>query len=271
MPELRRDAKIAHEVMFGEPYSTDISEDDYFCRARGYAQDTYPEQYHHYATVQLHHITPEQFLEEYIWAVYAAGFKAKIISNKWPAFMEAMSGTEDHPLRGLTVECWDAMTEVFANKGKFMACVFVAGELNDLGWDAFQKKYCTDADSLRELPRVNVIAYHIGRNIGLDMVKPDLHLIRLAYHYNKIKPESTKQWEVERDVIEMVEALADQYGERPGVADYCLWCYAVDFGTSHLEQGDDDDKEVVSQEEDGQEGNEGKAEIEGEASALPAA
>lgn len=60
-----------------------------------------------------------------------------------------------------------------------------------------------------------VTAYHLAKNIGLDVVKPDRHLVRLAASAGYPSP------------LALCEDIATVLGERLGVVDLVLWRFAT--------------------------------------------
>lgn len=76
---------------------------------------------------------------------------------------------------------------------------------------------------LETLPWIGGITkYHLGRNLGLDLVKPDRHLVRLAAKFGYPDPAS------------MCKAISEEVGERVGVVDVVLWRYSNLMGTQEL-------------------------------------
>ena len=67
---------------------------------------------------------------------------------------------------------------------------------------------------LEDLPWIGKITkYHLARNLGLDCVKPDRHLVRLAEKYQFANPDL------------MCKYLAGIFNERLGTIDVILWRY----------------------------------------------
>jgi hypothetical protein len=60
-----------------------------------------------------------------------------------------------------------------------------------------------------------VTKYHLARNCGFDVCKPDRHLVRIAQSYG-MTPE------------QMCQALSDKLGDRMGVVDVVIWRAAVE-------------------------------------------
>ena len=65
---------------------------------------------------------------------------------------------------------------------------------------------------LETLPWIGKITkYHLARNIGIDVAKPDRHLVRIAKHFGY------------SDVQKMCKDISEQTGDRIGVVDVVLW------------------------------------------------
>jgi len=191
--------------------------DHAYCCAYNYMGETL--EYYRHASVE--DVTPSDFWAEYIWCVYASGFNAKVLSQKFNGLMSAY-GPWDW-VQSVAV-LWPRVKKVIANEKKFTAVLECRAILKKIGWDAFKEAFCTTPEALGVLPFIGKITkYHLARNIGMDCVKPDLHLVRLAKHYEFPSPEA------------MCEFLAGLSGERIGVVDLILWSYCAAFGTKELE------------------------------------
>lgn len=65
---------------------------------------------------------------------------------------------------------------------------------------------------LDSLPFIGKITkYHLARNLGLDVAKPDRHLVRLSAQFGFV------------DVQEMCTCISQTTGDRIGVVDVVLW------------------------------------------------
>ncbi|HUW65883.1 MAG TPA: hypothetical protein VMW83_14560, partial [Spirochaetia bacterium] len=61
--------------------------------------------------------------------------------------------------------------------------------------------------------------YHLARNVGLDVVKPDRHMVRLAQYLQYSSPD------------ELVSEIASETGERKGLIDFVLWRWLAWMGS----------------------------------------
>ncbi|TPG49278.1 hypothetical protein EAH89_21445 [Roseomonas nepalensis] len=69
---------------------------------------------------------------------------------------------------------------------------------------------------LRLLPHIGeVTVWHLAKNLGFDVAKPDRHLVRMAHAHGFSDPHT------------FCAALAQATGERVRVIDLMLWRYAA--------------------------------------------
>lgn len=176
----------------------------------------------HYRFLDVGDLQAHDFWAEYLWCVYASGFNAKVLSKK---FTDLMTAYGPWTFAAPYAAIWERVEKVIANKNKCVAAVRCREMLQKLGWDKFKSFYCLSPDTLEELPFIGGITkFHLARNIGLDCVKPDLHLTRLAAWYEFDSPE------------DMCVFLGALYEERIGVVDFILWAYCAAYGTKQLEE-----------------------------------
>jgi hypothetical protein len=65
---------------------------------------------------------------------------------------------------------------------------------------------------LESLPWIGPITkYHLARNLGIDVAKPDRHMVRVAHHFNL------------PNIQKMCEAISLKTGERVGTVDVIIW------------------------------------------------
>jgi hypothetical protein len=230
------------DLFEGEDYSTNVAPTEYVRRAVEFTSVSYPEQLEKYRKIRYIDLKPIGFFHEYVWCVYVSGFNATVISRKWDDLTRVFCGDGGSLLFDAPNASWDEMRPIFANTRKFSAVVSTAslligyldgstggttvdhdGKAIDAviaGWEEFKQDYLCELSKIRKLPMMGpVTSCHLARNMGLDYVKPDLHLQRLATKWGYIS------------VPIMVEDLAHSLDERIGVIDFCLWNYASTFGS----------------------------------------
>lgn len=144
--------------------------------------------------IKFENITIDDFFREYVWCVLNAGMReqaARTVFNKYMKTMDTTTIRHDGKRK--------AIEHVLDN------CKEYYEELLNLD---------NKIDWFVTLPWIgNITKYHISRNLGIDVVKPDRHLVRLAERFSYINP------------LKMCEAIQNKTSERLGVIDIILWRY----------------------------------------------
>ncbi len=139
---------------------------------------------------------PEVFCWEYIWVVINAGMKNQIARQIFEKVRTALS-------LGLSAGT------VFHHEGKVAAI--------DKMWATYHQEFeqYQLADDklahLKSLPWIgDITKYHLAKNLGFDVAKPDRHLIRIAIQY-----QTTPQ--------ALCTRLAQETGYRIATVDQIIW------------------------------------------------
>lgn len=172
-------------------------------------------------------ITPQSFLREYAWVVYASGFKVEILAKKWKNLSSAYFNFD--PIRIPTSAEDFAMLrqkvfEVIAHQNKFKA-IMVTMMLVKKEWEILKRRVLTGRiDDLKQLGYIgNVTKYHLARNLGIcDTGKPDIHIVRLSKHFGYNSP------------MKFIDKAAEIAKVKRGIVDLAMWAYASDHGTKDL-------------------------------------
>lgn len=205
--------------------------DQYYQKGLSFCNEHYPEELNRIQTlIDTPNISVEHFYYEYIWCVYVGGFNSKVLASKWDQLKEAYATWEI-----CDESFWVFVKPILANRRKFEGIVKVAKLLrsarSSIGdssypadwWGTFQGKYLSSVERIQQLPYMGpVTSHHLARNIGVDTVKPDLHLVRLAKWYNFESP------------LHMCSHLSLKYWVYLGVIDLILFYTASTFGTKDI-------------------------------------
>ena len=144
-------------------------------------------------------LSPEIFALEAGWVICNSGMKNQIAEKIWHRVRAAIS--EDMPI----------YPNSFGHKLKADSIQYI--------WDykeqLFEKYLSTPdekkMDLLESLPFIGKITkYHLAKNLGMDVCKPDRHLVRIAEKF-KTTPEK------------LCQKLADATGDRIATVDYVIW------------------------------------------------
>jgi 3-methyladenine DNA glycosylase Tag len=192
----------------------------FFREAKRHALEDDPEMLDWFTSIsrrRFRELTPRSFMEEYLWVVYASGFRYKMIRSIFPRLRRAFRNCDYRKIarmRSLT-----SVHRVFANRRKARFVRDGARLLVRQGFDEF-KRHVTHAgpDGLVELPGVGWITKdHLARNIGLASVaKNDRWIARLVKLFRAETHER------------MAAYLGKRFRMKPGVVDYVLWKFCAD-------------------------------------------
>ncbi len=140
--------------------------------------------------------TADEFMGQYIWVVLSSGIKNQIARIIEQRIIDAYS--KGKPL-----------SSVFKHEGKVKAIENMIDNHDDL-FD----QYLNSNDKLtflKSLPYIgDITKYHLAKNLGEDIAKPDRHLVRIAGKYG----ETTQS---------LCERLAKETGYRVATVDLIIW------------------------------------------------
>ncbi len=170
------------------------------------------------ATVSFESITESDFLREASWVILSAGMSEAVVRRRFPAVSAAF-----HNWRGAATitrcktKCRNAALTAFAHTGKISAIIALAGKVSSDGFDRIKRNISLyGVDYLQEFEYIGPITcYHLAKNIGLDVVKPDRHLVRLAFATEFESP------------LDLCRMISEATGDRLSVVDLVLWRFAT--------------------------------------------
>lgn len=137
-----------------------------------------------------------KFFREYTWVVLNSGLRNQVAELLYYKILYAIKKGYDLNL-------------IFRHPSKVDAIKFVLNNKTKLFYE-FQ--YADDKiEYLTSLPFIGpATKYHLARNLGLDVCKPDRHLLRISKKYNTT-PES------------LCKKISNQTKEKIGLVDVILW------------------------------------------------
>lgn len=169
-------------------------------------------------TRQLSTLSESEFLQESAWVILCSGMRETVVRNIFQdissVFMhwkDAVSITENAKL------CKSKALSVFNHPRKISAILSICMRVKEDGFESIRCLIRTQSvDFLKTLSFIGPITcYHLAKNIGMDVVKPDRHLVRIA--------KATKF----SDPYELCCLIAEMTGDRITVVDIVLWRYAT--------------------------------------------
>lgn len=162
-----------------------------------------------------------EFLKELAWVILASGMKEKIVRAKFPSIAKAFfSFSSAKKIANNRDECISDAMNVFGHKGKIPAIADGAAKVDREGFGHLKARILTNPIKiLQEFGFIGPITvYHLAKNLGLPVAKPDRHLVRIAAKNGYI------------DVQKFCECLSQLSGDSVPVVDIVLWRYATIVG-----------------------------------------
>lgn len=163
-------------------------------------------------------ITADEFLRQASWVIIAAGMRDSVVRRIFPLLSKAFSGWTD--IRQICRRKTSVRKEalgVFNHPGKIDAILCIAEWIDLNGFEHLKARVVSDGvEFIQTLPYMGpATSYHLAKNLGLDQVKPDRHLIRVAQATRHRSPE------------ELCRSIAQVTGERLSVIDLVIWRFAT--------------------------------------------
>ena len=168
--------------------------------------------------VQFSEVSESQFLREAAWVVLSSGMREAVVRTKFPAFSLAFHNwLSARQISTNARQCRKSASLIFAHLRKINAIIEIARSIDRDGFDVFKHKIDSEGVIfLQSLPFIGpATSYHLGKNIGLDVVKPDRHLVRICALAGYASP------------IELCQKIASAVGDRVSVVDLVVWRYAT--------------------------------------------
>jgi len=166
----------------------------------------------------LDQVTEKDFLQEAAWVILSAGMKESVVRKKFITLSHAFLHWESADVIARCKRtCRATAMSCFAHSGKIDAILTVADHVAENGFHYVKQSIQErGAEYLQCFPFIGpVTCWHLAKNLGVDVVKPDRHLSRISAAAGFASPHS------------LCRAIADLSGERISVIDIVLWRFAT--------------------------------------------
>ena len=169
-------------------------------------------------TRTLSKVGETEFLSQLAWVVLAGGMSETVIRNLFPRISKAFGGFRSARfINDNQHVCRENGLAVFGHAGKIEAIVSAAYRICDEGF--VNVRTSIKENAIEYLQTYSYLgpatSYHLAKNLGVDVVKPDRHLLRFADVANYESPAC------------LCKEISDFVGERVAVVDLILWRYAT--------------------------------------------
>lgn len=169
-------------------------------------------------SLSIENITETDFLREGAWVILSSGMRESVIRSKFSAFSEAFYNWHSAMLiLSNRARCHENALSVFRHARKIEAVISLSERVVQDGFE-FVRNRLRDGD----MPYLQTFSYlgpatsyHLAKNIGLDVVKPDRHLVRVTKASGYKTPN------------DLCQTIADVVGEKLAVVDLVIWRFAT--------------------------------------------
>lgn len=168
--------------------------------------------------VQFSEVDENTFLREAAWVVLSSGMREAVVRSKFQSFSLAFyNWLSARRIRTNARQCRRTAFRIFGHLGKINSIIEIARLVDDEGFDVFKQKIGTEGVLfLQSLPYIGpTTCYHLAKNLGLDVVKPDRHLLRISALMGYADP------------VELCRTISSAVGDRASVVDIVVWRYAT--------------------------------------------
>ena len=167
---------------------------------------------------ELSSTSESYFLEQFAWVAMSSGMRESVVRSRFSsvrsAFGEFKSGADI--VRNSDTYSSRAK-EFFAHSGKIDAIVSAAKYVASRGYgNVVEDLLLHGPGYLTRLPFMGpATSFHLAKNLGMDVAKPDRHLLRIASlaGYSNVQV--------------LCSDIATYVGERIAVVDLVFWRYAT--------------------------------------------
>lgn len=173
--------------------------------------------YETYACEQAFEITKEFFLKEYAWVVLSSGLSEKVVKSAFEKLSKVCGNWEsvDYLANNKDIRC--AALKIFNSPTKIDAILNMAQHLLSVSINSELEAVRLHGPSY--LTKYKYLgpatAFHFAKNLGLDVMKPDRHLVRITEALGYSDPHL------------LCAYLSNVSGDNVRVVDQVLWRFAT--------------------------------------------
>ncbi len=174
-------------------------------------------------------VTQQDLAREFVFVLLNSGMSSKVIDKVWPEFRRILGDFKnlDNIVRGRR-HLEPKLLILFGNKKKVDGIFKGLDIIKQLPFEYFRYKIVSNGiHELERLPFIGpVTVYHLAKNLGIQVAKPDRHLVRIA---------EASGFDDVQDFCNHVSSLT---GDKVAVVDIVLWHWAS-ITTDYLKHWED--------------------------------
>jgi len=168
--------------------------------------------------VLFEEVAEKQFLSELAWVILCAGMKEAIVRRRFDAISFCFFDWESaQKIVDLQTFCYKGALHYFNNPRKIKAIIESCEQVVAIGFHNLKDAIIGNPlETLRTFPFIGpVTSYHLAKNLGMAVAKPDRHLMRIcrAIGFDSVQ--------------ELCNEISRATGDSVQVVDVVLWRYAT--------------------------------------------
>lgn len=162
-------------------------------------------------------VTPRGFVREAAWVVLCAGMREAIVRSRFERLEAAFWAWNPQRISDGRSTCLRKASPVFNHAPKLNAIVRIAVEVASHGVEPYLRGMSQSGPTfLTQLPYIGrVTCFHLAKNLGCPVAKPDRHLERMAATLGYPSPSH------------LCGVIADALDEPIQVVDIVMWRFAT--------------------------------------------
>jgi len=191
----------------------------YYYKAKQYVfEKGYFEEVYFQEKRTLETISKSDFFREYAWVVLSSGMSERVVAKVFPKLTLVFNNWKNPAIiRKNEKLIFKRAIALFNNNGKINALLEMARYLVNKSMSVIinliQEQGVSFLVKFKFLGPAT--AFHLAKNLGVDIAKPDRHLIRIS---NRFGFQCANRF---------CEKISDHTGDKKSVVDIVLWRYAT--------------------------------------------
>lgn len=168
--------------------------------------------------LNFYDLTESSFLREIAWVILTCGMKERIIRNIFEAISHCFfQWSSAQKIINNREKCHVSALKIFNNEQKITAILNAADQVKRNGFENIKGEiHSNPIPFLKTFDYIGpVTVYHLAKNIGLPVAKPDRHLVRIAKQENYL------------DVQSFCGDISRMSGDPIPVVDIVFWRFAT--------------------------------------------
>jgi len=190
-----------------------------YSRAREFVKAHFNHEIIWQGAVRTSDITESDFLREAAWVIFCSGFRERTLRRHFSYLSLSFCDWESAKvISENAAACRTAALAAFNNQRKVNAVIEIARRIVRVGFPTLKDDFLSKPiEVLQTLPYIGPITvFHLAKNLGLPVAKPDRHLQRLAVALSY------------PDAHLLCQDIATLTGDPPQVVDLIFWRYLAE-------------------------------------------